>query len=206
MKEQIIEIIKETINNIYFIPILIIFTILIIIKSKLDYQKYKKTCEIFQQKPKLTGFIKNSILDIIGIILITTITFIGYVGLTQSEKFENIYKKKIDNNSISTTTESPREHTNNIEKIITNINKNKTEDKKIFKITNKVEEKKKENWTNYEYKNGIKTIKEYKNNKLIKETIENKNGIKITKEYKNGKIITKEYRNDPLNMIIESIN
>lgn len=186
MQEQILSIIQEAINNIYFIPILIIFAILIIIKSKLNYIKYKKSCEIFQQKPKLTGYIKNSLTDIIGIMTIITIAFIGYVGLDQSKKFENTYKKKIEKNDTPPKNTLQYKNTNNIKKI---------EKQKTFKIVNIDKTKrKKENWKKYEYKNGIKTTKEYKNKKLVKETI----------EYKNGKVITKEYTNNPFNMIIET--
>lgn len=96
MEDQLIELFKETINNQYFIPVVIIAIFFIFVKSIIEYKKYLKTCEIFSQKPKLSGYIKNSIMNIFGIILITVIGFSGYTGLTNSTLFEEKYINEVN--------------------------------------------------------------------------------------------------------------
>ncbi len=95
MEEQIISILKESINNIFFLPVLGISIILVIIKSKVDYRKYKRDCEIFNQMPKPIGYIQNSVINIIGIMTLTVIGFAGYTGLTHSNQFEEKYINNI---------------------------------------------------------------------------------------------------------------
>ncbi|WP_309498574.1 hypothetical protein [Sulfurovum sp.] len=94
MIEQIFEIIKEAFSNKYFIPIILLAIIAIIIKNKIDYKEYLKTCKIFNQKPKKSGYIKNSIIEIIGIITISITAFIGYEGLNNSQRFIEKYENK----------------------------------------------------------------------------------------------------------------
>lgn len=95
MEEQIISILKESINNKFFIPVLGISIILVIIKSKVDFKKYQRDCQIFNQKPKLIGYIKNSAMNVIGIMTLTVFAFAGYTGLMHSNNFEDKYKNHI---------------------------------------------------------------------------------------------------------------
>lgn len=107
MIEQIFEIIKEAFSNKYFIPIIVLAIIAIIIKNKIDYKEYLKTCEIFNQKPKKSGYIKNSMIEIIGIIIISITAFIGYEGLNNSQRFVEKYENKNLKTMIKKANEKP---------------------------------------------------------------------------------------------------
>lgn len=101
MSEDILSIVKDAFSNIYFIAIISIVIVGVTIENKLNYKKYLKTCEIFGQEPKKSGYIRNSIIQAFIIIIITIIGFLGYESLKNSqrfvEKFENKMLKKEKN-------------------------------------------------------------------------------------------------------------
>ncbi len=117
MYEKIIELLKETIINEYFLYSIVIITILTISKGIKDYKLYILDCAILNQKPKPIGFVINTIVNIVGLIIISNIAFTGYTIYKHQEIFntETYYTleeiEKEDTKNIN--------HTYTIEKVTT---------------------------------------------------------------------------------------
>jgi len=85
MEEKILLILKDTINNQFFYYVLLFSIVIVILNGMWNYKGYLKDCQIFKQKPKPIGYVKNILDNIILISILSTLTFMGYVSLDYAE-------------------------------------------------------------------------------------------------------------------------
>ncbi len=86
MKEKILDIIRETLDNQYYYYLLIAVILMVVLKSIFDYGLYKKDCIVLGQDIRVRGYIRNTMDNIILIIIVLTMGFGGYISLGYAEK------------------------------------------------------------------------------------------------------------------------
>jgi len=86
MKEKILDIIRQTLDNQYYYYLLIVAILMVVLKSIFDYGLYKKDCMVLSQDIKTKGYIRNTIDNIILIIIVLTMGFGGYISLGYAQK------------------------------------------------------------------------------------------------------------------------
>jgi len=112
MKEKILDIIRQTLDNQYYYYLLIVAILMVVLKSIFDYGLYKKDCMVLSQDIRTKGYIRNTMDNIILIIIVLTMGFGGYVSLGYAQKEPEpsamMYRDNTDVNSKAKITSSEK--------------------------------------------------------------------------------------------------